>query len=173
MKIQSFTLVEVLIAIAIIAVLSAIAVPAASAISARAKSASCLSNLRQIGIALQSYLAESDMQMPNLLAGRRGITDSGPVIDETLADYVADHSVFFCPADASIGKSSGTSYFWNPALNGQRTASLNFLEIADTPGRIPILSDKEGWHRYRDNRVNFLYADGHATSELQLFTGGE
>lgn len=173
MSSKGFTVVEVLVAIAIVAVLAAIAIPATSAILARAKSATCLSNLRQIGVGLQSYLAEHNMQMPELLAGRRSTSDSGPVIDETLADYVGDRSVFLCPADASIGKSSGTSYFWNTTLNGQFTTSLNFLELVDALSRIPILSDKEGWHRYRDNKVNFLYADGHATSELQLFTGKE
>jgi len=173
MSSKAFTMMEILVVIAVVAVLAAVAIPAASSVLSRAKSAACLSNLRQIGVGLQSYLADHNMQMPNLLAGRRSTSDSGPVIDEALADYVGDRSVFLCPADASIGKSSGTSYFWNTALNSQFTTSLNFLELVDALSRIPILSDKEGWHRHADSKVNFLYADGHATSDLQLFTGKE
>lgn len=170
MSSRGFTLLELLVTISIVLILAALAIPAYAAISARGHSTKCLSNLRQLGVALTSYLGDHDQQMPTLLAGRRSTDDEGPVLDEMLSPYTNNPSVFHCPADASLWKSSGTSYYWNVALNGQRATSLNFLNLVDDMSRIPVLSDKEGWHRYRDDKVNFLYADGHATKELQLFT---
>lgn len=54
----AFTLIEMLVVIAIIALLAASIVPAVSSSLSRAKSASCASNLRQIGLAFQMYTME-------------------------------------------------------------------------------------------------------------------
>ncbi len=168
---RGFTILEILAVVVIISLLTLVAVPSLGILQARGKSAKCLSNLRQIGVALQAYLGDNNMEMPTLLAGRRSVNDAGPVLDEALAAYTDDPSVFLFPADRTIGDRSGTSYYWNVALNGQRAGSLNFLELVNALSRIPILSDKEGWHRFRDNKVNFLYADGHASTDLKLLTG--
>jgi len=168
---RGFTILEILVVVVIISLLTLIAIPSIGILQARGQSAKCLSNLRQIGIALQAYLADNNMEMPTLLAGRRSVEEVGPVLDDTLSSYTDNMSIFLCPADRTLGKQSGTSYYWNSALNGQRAGSLNFLQLVDALSRIPILSDKEGWHRFRDNKVNFLYADGHASTDLKLFTG--
>ncbi len=171
MTTRGFTILEILVVIVIISLLALIAIPSIGILQARGESAKCLSNLRQIGIALQAYLADNNMEMPTLLAGRRSVEEAGPVLDDTLSAYTDNMSIFICPADITLGKQSGTSYYWNSALNGQRAGSLNFLQLVDALSRIPILSDKEGWHRFRDNKVNFLYADGHASTDLKLLTG--
>jgi prepilin-type N-terminal cleavage/methylation domain-containing protein/prepilin-type processing-associated H-X9-DG protein len=171
MTTRGFTILEILVVIVIISLLALIAIPSIGILQARGESAKCLSNLRQIGIALQAYLADNNTEMPTLLAGRRSVEEAGPVLDDTLSSYTDNMSIFLCPADRTLGKQSGTSYYWNSALNGQRAGSLNFLQLVDALSRIPILSDKEGWHRFRDNKVNFLYADGHASTDLKLLTG--
>jgi prepilin-type N-terminal cleavage/methylation domain-containing protein/prepilin-type processing-associated H-X9-DG protein len=59
---QGFTLVELLVVIAIIAVLIALLLPALSTARRQARSAGCLSNLRQIGLAFQMYQNDDNGQ---------------------------------------------------------------------------------------------------------------
>lgn len=166
---SGFSLMELLVVAAIVALLAGLAVVAWPRVLAQSRSTACASNLRQLGMALTMYLAEHNNTMPTLEAGRRNSDENLPVIDNTLDVHVKSPGVFACPADrAGLAARTGTSYFWNNALNGQSAANLSFLVI-DNPSRIPVLSDKEGFHEYLDNRVNILFADGHASPDLRFF----
>ena len=61
---QAFTLVELLIVIAVIAILAALLFPALAAGQQKAKQAGCLSNLRQIGIAMNLYASDYSGSIP-------------------------------------------------------------------------------------------------------------
>lgn len=59
-----FTLIELLVVIAILAILASLLLPALSSARERGKQAVCLSNLRQIGIALRIYADEFEGNIP-------------------------------------------------------------------------------------------------------------
>jgi prepilin-type N-terminal cleavage/methylation domain-containing protein/prepilin-type processing-associated H-X9-DG protein len=163
---QAFTLIELLVVIAVIALLAAFAVPVALNYQEKSRAAACMSNLRTLGSALNLYLADNSAIMPTLKLGRERLTEDVPVIDNTLNRYAGSRRAFACPSDHRFATATGTSYHWNVAINGQALASLNFMGLADQPGRIPVMGDKEGFHRDPDHKVNILYADGHASKEL-------
>ena len=165
-----FTLIELLVVVAIVAVLAAIAIPAVGFGIARADSAKCLGNLRAIGAGLNGWLADNNMVMPPLAAGRKSRDENVPVIDTVLAPYLPDPRVFACPEDKSLAAATGTSYYWNSVLSGQSAVNLNFLSLATDLSKIPVVVDKEGWHYHSEDKVNHLFADGHAANQLRLFT---
>lgn len=61
---RAFTLVELLVVIAIVATLASLLAPALSSAKAKGRSAVCVSNLRQLGIALHSYASDHDGNIP-------------------------------------------------------------------------------------------------------------
>ncbi len=73
-KAGGFTLIELLVVIAIIAILAALLLPALSAAKERAKRTSCLSNERQVGLAMQMYGSDNRGTIPNPTSSGSHIT---------------------------------------------------------------------------------------------------
>jgi prepilin-type processing-associated H-X9-DG protein len=164
----ALTLVELAVAMTIVAILVAISVPAVNHMLESGRVTTCLSNLRQLGAALNNYLGENNATLPKLEMARPSKDAPMDAIDTVLRPYVQDIRVFACPSDNTkhLAEHTGTSYFWNSAMNEQRVGALDFLKITSDPSRIPLIGDKEGFHPYLPEKVNILYADGHASKHL-------
>ena len=61
---SGFTLVELLVVLAVIAILSALLLPAMAGAQAKARKTACLSNLRQLGIAIHNYASDAEGRIP-------------------------------------------------------------------------------------------------------------
>ncbi len=174
---RGFTLVELMVAIIIVAALAAIAVPIVRKGIAKSHEATCLSNLRQIGLGLEAYLQDNSQRMPVWDTSRPSKESDTPVIETGLEPYLGeDASVFECPADREQFRLTGSSYSWNSLLNDQPVAKLELafgsFVITDNPSRIPLVLDKESWHPGGDaGEKNYLYADLSAEGRMRLSAG--
>lgn len=101
---QAFTLVELLVVVAIIAVLAALLLPAMKTAKDRVKSTSCVNNIRQFGSGLNAFLADNDNWYPyanptgtNGLVKRPWNWQLGPYVGGTNSLQAA--RLFYCPAN--------------------------------------------------------------------------
>lgn len=168
-RLAAFSLLELLVAIVVIGILSGLLLPALARSKASSRSSLCLNQLRQIGLALQVYVDENDNRLPVMYdapIGTNALLTNAllPTVSQVMQQFLDATNLLRCPSDdRQIFQQTGSSYAWNTLLNGQDADSLRLFGMALATDQIPLLFDKQSFHREKgDGRgVNYLYADGH------------
>ena len=167
-KLSAFSLVELLTVIAIIAILASLIIAAVSRVRNRANGAREISNLRQIGVALQQYVGDNDGAYPFLNVASDKISD--PKASPTdfwnlqLAKYVPhrvtmedQNSVFQSPLVkkenrhpiSDYGANMAVFRDANPGNPGRSTGALRSVALNSLIGTVSVLS---AWYRPAGDR---------------------
>jgi general secretion pathway protein G len=130
---RAFTLIELLTALGIIALLTAVLVPVFFLARGKARDSTCISNLQQIGAAVALYAQDNDQQFPygndptdsNTNIWQLGTGEFWPLahnlppLTQVLSPYIKDKEVWHCPADT--GYDAIDTYSFYP-LNARPTS---------------------------------------------------
>jgi prepilin-type processing-associated H-X9-DG protein/prepilin-type N-terminal cleavage/methylation domain-containing protein len=140
-----FTLIELLVVITIIAILAAILFPVFAKAREKARTASCQSNLKQIGLAVRQYMTDYDERfMPGGQNDCTAVTDHKPYC--RLRPYIKNPQIWDCPSAGGMrtneATGANTSYHFNNQLAGIADA-----QVVDTAGTIAAIDcwDEGGW----------------------------
>jgi len=192
---RAFTLVELLVVIAIVAVLASLLVPALGRAKERARSAQCLSNLRQWGLAYRQYADDNQDYLPRRGQGVKPLDQIDRPTDwfNALPPYLSlpayqqlftngqrlhpgTHSVFVCP----VATDPGSNHFLPYAMNMNlcpwgNSGNFEATKLGDIihPGQVVALADAPGPYSATYPSSN-PYSPGahHSQRSNLLFLGG-
>ncbi len=180
-----FTLVEMVVVVAILLILAGMLLPVLEHALGKAEGVSCLSNIRNLALAARLYAGDYDGQ---IIPAR--VDDSGGSLgicwDVTIQPYVGNAQLLICPSDETPAAAAGCisyphSYGINFALafvGGYNASSLRLYEIEDPTRTILFFGldgrfrsfgadyTADGFERFAVNRhgegANCAFVDGHA-----------
>ncbi len=176
-SLKAFTIIELLIVIAIIGILAILSIPEYSRFIAKARSVACMNNLRQIGIGVLAYVGDNENKYPIIEPNEddpvydpEGEIEAVPML-EALQPYGVSDGLLKCPADKKYFPVRGMSYQWRVLIDdenaispklygGRRGAGVRIVK----PSRVTICTDFDAVHF---GRLNRLYADGHVVAKLK------
>ncbi|MFO7947224.1 MAG: DUF1559 domain-containing protein [Armatimonadota bacterium] len=148
---SGFTLIELLVVIAIIAILAAILFPVFARAREKARQASCLSNVKQMGLAAMMYAQDYDetnvpcntvnVSIPYVRPGGDTVTLTWGPWFALIQPYAKNPQIFICPSGGEIYYGC-TSYGANRLVTG-RTFDTPVVKLAEIeyPAQTVLFAD--------------------------------
>jgi prepilin-type N-terminal cleavage/methylation domain-containing protein/prepilin-type processing-associated H-X9-DG protein len=145
---HGFTLIELLVVIAIIAILAAILFPVFAQAREKARATTCLSNLKQVGLALQMYAQDHEETLP-LGAHVKGFNEAGtrPNFLGALVPYTKSLGIFACPSAQNASSVGYNAKEYDPTpqsstnLMGNGVVSGRPLAVIPNPAEIIFVQE--------------------------------
>lgn len=160
----AFTLVELLVVLALVAILISLAVPEYQGFIERSRSTACASNLRAIGLAVRNFINENDGTFPVIETN-----PDNPIYPEdveargmleTLEPYGISSRNLRCPGDVAgpnYFAARGNSYEWRPVIDGENSINPVMYtrrgERNVNPSRVRLVIDIAPVHSGRQNQL--------------------
>jgi len=177
---RGFTLIELLVVIAIIAILAAILFPVFAQAREKARATTCLSNNKQVGLAVAMYLQDNDNTFPAMPKTPDGIltlAGGGKISTyyDSLQPYTKSQQIWICPSD-SLNPNDKLATMAPPSMgyhmNGNLITPTGLGEAAvAAPSNCMLMRESGAGYVYRfaylrpypggcDNIVGFKGANG-------------
>jgi prepilin-type N-terminal cleavage/methylation domain-containing protein len=158
---HAFTLIELLVVIAIIAILAAILFPVFARARENARRASCMSNLKQLGLGMMMYVQDYDGRFPSVafaldekLPCPNGVGSCNSNWAIRIYPYAKSVQVFNCPSDTKTwtGNSSGPS---NMSYGYNQYLAYYINSALEKPSQTILMADSDGTTRYALYQSNY------------------
>jgi len=152
---QGFTLIELLVVVAIISILAAILFPVFARARESARRTSCLSNLKQIGLAAMMYVQDYDEKYPwdkstdtytsasDMPDGQFWLSSQNLIWPQLLYPYTKSENMFWCPSQSGAAAATTPSianYGANTEIIGAPGSQLSMAAIT-SPSTIYLIMD--------------------------------
>lgn len=169
---SAFTLLELILSIAIVGCLVSLLMPTLSTIRQKADSAACVANLRQIGISAQLYAGEHDQTMPVIEPWPSqpvySAEDRALNLLDALKAYGVTDAVLHCRSDIAGPNhyaKEGSSYQWCPMANGQNVNSVKMVWAGNVTGvTLSQLLMAFDYSNVHGKTSNVLFGDCHVAT---------
>ncbi len=165
---RAFTLIELLVVIAIISILAAILFPVFARARENARRASCISNLKQIGLGIMQYVQDYDEKYPydhyaidiprtgispthsvSGVFGNSNVVANGDRWPGRVQPYLKSKQIFRCPSSVALDSfattaeaSNGVMAYWCAgAFFARPDASPVAMAAISKPAEAPLLYD--------------------------------
>ena len=173
MKKHGFTLIEILVVLAIIGLLATILIPTVTSGLAKARRTQCLNNLHALGSVVQAYSSDHKGRLPGVGGGAAFDSYSAMVKGLYEGEYLETFDVLVCPLDTgrSVCPAANVESFSSGANSSYLYfAGYNTLRVTDRLSTLPVFCDRAragGTSALTDadnhgaSWRNVVYLDGH------------